>query len=143
LSALTAVGDDHLIGRRRRKYAATLAEMVRGLLAISERNGDEIRFPTYRWAPVLKPEWFNGANAPEKWQGYRYALLTGLARYAELTQDPAGVELALGLARYYMRHGDVPPDGRFVANTHSGGVLPTTVGIARLVHLGVSKTVNQ
>ena len=124
MTTLLADGDESMWPR--------LQKMVRGLLAISERNGDEIRFPTYRWAPVLKPEWFNGANAPEKWQGYRYALLTGLARYAELTQDPAGVELALGLARYYMRHGDVPPDGRFVANTHSGGVLPTTVGIARL-----------
>jgi len=124
MTTLLADGDESMRPR--------LQKMVRGLLAISERNGDEIQFPTYRWAPVLKPEWFNGANAPEKWQGYRYALLTGLARYAELTQDPVGVELALGLARYYMRHGDVPPDGRFAANTHSGGVLPTTVGIARL-----------
>lgn len=40
--------------------------------------------------------------------------------------------LAIGLARYYMGCGEVPPDGRFRANTHSGGVLPAAVGIARL-----------
>ena len=71
-----------------------LQQMVRGLLAIAERNGDEIRFPTYRWAPTLKPEWFNGANVPEKWFGYRYALLTGLARYVEIGNDPTATELA-------------------------------------------------
>jgi hypothetical protein len=113
-----------------------LQRMVQGLAGIaeraSERNGDELRFPTYRWAPVLKPGWFQGAQVPEKWMGYRYALLTALARYAQLTGDSVAVDLAAGLARFYMRHGDVPPDGRFHANTHSGGVLPTTVGIARL-----------
>jgi hypothetical protein len=36
------------------------------------------------------------------------------------------------LAHFYMRHGDVPWDGRFRGNTHSGGILPTTIGIARL-----------
>jgi hypothetical protein len=124
MTTLLADGDEAMRPR--------LQRMVSGLLAIAERNGDEIRFPTYRWAPVLKSEWFNGASVPEKWLGYRYALLTGLARYAEIGNDPAATELALGLARFYIRHGDVPMDGRFAANTHSGGVLPTTVGIARL-----------
>lgn len=124
MTTLLADGDETMRPR--------LQQMVRGLLAIAERNGDEIRFPTYRWAPTLKPEWFNGANVPEKWFGYRYALLTGLARYVEIGNDPTATELALGLARFYMRHGDVPADGHFAANTHSGGVLPTTVGIARL-----------
>lgn len=31
-----------------------------------------------------------------------------------------------------MRQGEVPADGKYRANTHSGGVLPVTVGIARL-----------
>lgn len=109
-----------------------LENMVRGLAAIAKHEGDEMSFPTYRWARTLKPEWATPQNVPEKWHGYRYALLTGLARYAEVSRDPAAIELAMGIARHYMRHGDVPADGRFRANTHSGGVLPVTVGIARL-----------
>ncbi|MBM3278587.1 MAG: hypothetical protein FJY95_10990 [Candidatus Handelsmanbacteria bacterium] len=42
------------------------------------------------------------------------------------------IDLALLIARYYMKHGDVPPDGRFRADTHSGGVLPVSAGVARL-----------
>jgi hypothetical protein len=124
MTTLLATGDETMRPR--------LEKMVRGLLGIAERNGDELRFPTYRWAPVLKPEWTQGANAPEKWLGYRYALLTGLARYAEISNDPTAFDLAMGLARFYMQHGDVPPDGRFAGNTHSGGILPVSVGIARL-----------
>ena len=32
-------------------------------------------------------------NVPEKWQGYRYALLTALARYAEVSHDTAAIDL--------------------------------------------------
>ncbi len=124
MTTLLQMGDESMRPR--------LEKMVRGLWAIAERQGDEVRFPTYRWAPTLKPEWAAPANVPEKWLGYRYALLTGLARYAQLGQDPLAVDLALGITRHYLRHGDVPPDGRFRANTHSGGVLPVTVGVARL-----------
>lgn len=109
-----------------------LQRLIEGLMAISQREGEEVSFPTYRWAPTLKPQWYAGATAPERWLGYRYALLTGLARYVELTGEAQAADLALGLARFYMHRGDVPPDGRFCANTHSGGVMPTTVGIARL-----------
>jgi hypothetical protein len=112
--------------------------LIQGLRRLTERTApDELRFPTYRWAPTLKPEWTMGASVPEKWLGYRYALLTGLARGVELVGDSATTELALGLARWYIRHGDVPADGRYAANTHSGGILPTAVGIARLgIHTG-------
>ncbi len=106
--------------------------MIGGLRSIARQEGDEWRFPTYRWAPVVRPAWVQGESVPERWLGYRYALLTGLARYVQLTADPPASELALGLARHYMRHGDVPGDGRYAANTHSGGVLPVAVGIARL-----------
>lgn len=109
-----------------------LEKMVRGLLAITERDGDALRFPSFRWAETIKPEWLAPVNIPEKWTGYRYAPLTALARYVELTRDPAAIDLALGLARYYMRRGEVPANGKYRANTHSGGVLPVTVGIARL-----------
>jgi len=125
LCTLLAAGDATARPRLRRT--------VQGLWNLAERTApDELRFPTYRWAPVLKPEWTMGAAVPEKWLGYRYALLTGLARSAELTGDARTTELALGLARWYMRHGDVPTDGHYAANTHSGGILPTAVGIARL-----------
>lgn len=125
LCTLMAQGDSAARARWQR--------LVQGLWALAERTGpDELRFPTYRWAPALKPEWTTGAFVPEKWLGYRYALLTGLARGAELVGDAATSELALGLARWYMRHGDVPADGRYAANTHSGGILPTAVDIARL-----------
>lgn len=130
LCTLLATGDETALPRWHR--------LVQGLWGITERTAlDELRFPTYRWAPTLKPEWTTGASVPEKWLGYRYALLTGLARGVELVGDNATRELALGLARWYMRHGDVPAHGRYAANTHSGGILPTAVGIARLgVHTG-------
>lgn len=124
MTTLLQLGDESVRPR--------LQKMVRGLWAIATHQGGEISFSTYRWATTLKPEWAAPTNVPEKWTGYRYALLTGLARYAQLSQDPVAVELALGIARHYMRHGEVPPDGRFRANTHSGGVLPITVGVARL-----------
>ncbi len=124
MTTLLASGDESVRPR--------LQHMVRGLIGIGERNGDEVRFPTYRWARTLQPGWYEGANIPEHWQGYRYALLTGLPRYVQLSGDEQALDLARGLARHYMRHGDVPPDGRFHGNTHSGGILPTTVGIARL-----------
>ncbi|MHB0856253.1 MAG: hypothetical protein ACYC5M_01620 [Anaerolineae bacterium] len=124
LATLLAAGDESARPR--------LQQMVRGLIRISCREGDEVSFPTWRWSPTVKPEWHAGATAPEKWLGYRYALLTGLARYVELTGDPEAADLAMGLARWYMRHGDVPYDGCFAGNTHSGGILPATVGIARL-----------
>lgn len=134
LCTLLAAGDESVRLRWQR--------LIQGLWGLTAPSGhptapDELRLPTYRWAPVLKPEWTMGANVPEKWLGYRYALLTGLARGVELVGDAATTELALGLARWYMRHGDVPADGRYAANTHSGGILPTAVGIARLgVHTG-------
>ncbi len=121
---LLAAGDESVRPR--------LERMVRGLRAIGERQGDEISFPTYRWAGVLRPEWRAASDPPASWLGYRYALLTPLARYVELTDDDEAADLALGLAHTYMRHGDVPADGRFRGNTHSGGILPTLAGIARL-----------
>jgi hypothetical protein len=124
MTTLLAAGDTSLRAR--------IYHMIRGLANIAEYHGDEARFASYRWAPTVRPEWMQGTGAPEKWQGYRYALLTALARYVELTGDPAATDLALRLARWYIRHGDVPPDGRFRGNTHSGGILPTAVGIARL-----------
>jgi hypothetical protein len=124
LTTLLALGDQDARPR--------LERMARGLRSIAEPDGDGLRFSTYRWARRLRPEWAASPNVPERWLGYRYALLTGLARYAQLSGDPAAAGLAAGLARWYMRHGDVPPDGRFKGNTHSGGILPTTVGIARL-----------
>ncbi len=124
MTTLLASGDESVRTRLRR--------MVRGLEAITERNGDELRFPTYRWAPVLQSGWYAGENVPERWLGYRYALLTALPRYAQVSGDERALDLAKRLAHFYMRHGDVPPDGRFRGNTHSGGILPTTVGIARL-----------
>lgn len=129
MTTLLLLGDESMRPR--------LQRMVTGLSSIARQTGDEISFPTYRWAPVLKPEWTHGASVPERWLGYRYALLTALARYAQAAGDPRATELGLGLARFYMRHGDVPPDGRFRGNTHSGGILPTVVGIARLgAHAG-------
>ena len=124
MTTLLQMGDESMRPR--------LQKMVRGMLSIAERDGDALRFPTYRWAQTLKPEWFAPANVPEKWQGYRYASMTALARYAQVSQDPAAIELGLGLARNYMRHGDVPANGHYRANTHSGGVLPVSVDIARL-----------
>jgi len=121
---LMQLGDDSMRAR--------LSKMVHGLRAIAVREDDELRFASYRWAEAIRPEWIAPQSVPEKWTGYRYASLTALARYVELTRDPVAVELALGLATHYMRRGEVPPDGRYRCNTHSGGVLPTAAGIARL-----------
>jgi hypothetical protein len=124
MTSMLAMGDESVTPRIR--------QMIGGLRSIAQQDGDEWRFPTYRWAPVVRPAWIHGESVPERWLGYRYALLTGLARYVQLTGDPPASELALGLARHYMRYGDVPLDGRYAANTHSGGVLPVAVGVARL-----------
>lgn len=124
MTSMLAMGDESIVPR--------IVQMIGGLRSIAQQDGDEWRFPTYRWAPVVRTAWVQGESVPERWLGYRYALLTGLARYVQLSGDPSATELALGLARYYMRHGDVPHDGRYAANTHSGGVLPVAVGIARL-----------
>lgn len=124
LTTLLAMGDESARPR--------LQAQVRGLARIAERHGDELSFPSFRWAPEIRPEWREASGPPAMWQGYRYALLTPLARYVELTGDPEAADLALGLARWYMRHGDVPADGHFRGNTHSGGILPTLAGIARL-----------
>lgn len=121
-----------LLAAGEEQVSLRLQAMIRGLSAIARQEGDIIYFPTYRWAPTLRSEWSHPTSTPERWVAYRYALLTGLARYVELSADPEATALATGLARFYMRHGDVPPDGRFRGNTHSGGILPTTVGIARL-----------
>ena len=75
-----------------------LRRMVSGLSQIAEWNGDEARFASYRWAPIVRPEWVEGISVPERWIGYRYALLAGLARYVELSADPEATRLALGLA---------------------------------------------
>jgi len=124
LTTLLQMGDQSMLPR--------LENFVRGLAAIAVKDGEEYSFPAYRWAVEMKAEWYHPVNLPEKWLGYRYALLTPLARYAEISGDVLARDLALGLSRHYLKHGDVPPDGRYRANTHSGGVLPVTAGIARL-----------
>lgn len=124
IATLLAAGDESVRPR--------LERMARGLAGIAERHSDGLRLISYRWAPTIRPEWYETDVPPAKFIGYRYALLTGLARCAELSGDSAVGELALGLARYYLRHGEVPADGRFRGNTHSGGILPALVGLARL-----------
>jgi hypothetical protein len=124
LTTMMAGGDGPAASRARR--------LVSGLGNLGRRAGDETSFDFIRWAPVMKSEWSAPEGPPFSWLGYRYAWLTGLARYVEITRDPHAADLAMSLSRFYMRHGDVPADGRFRGNTHSGGILPTLVGIARL-----------
>ena len=124
MTSMLALGDEAVRPR--------IEQIIAGLRSIALKDGAEWKFPTYRWAPVIRPAWVQGESVPERWLGYRYALMTGLARYVQLTGDPAASDLGMGLARHYMRSGDVPTDGHYAANTHSGGVLPVAVGVARL-----------
>jgi hypothetical protein len=58
--------------------------------------------------------------------------IIGMARYAQATGSPAALELAGKLARYFVYHsGVVAFDGTFQGHTHSGGILPSTLGVLR------------
>lgn len=64
--------------------------------------------------------------------GYRTALLGGLAVYGQRSGRKDVLDLTVGLARHYLeRSGAVRPDGSYTGHTHSGGVLPTTLGVLR------------
>ena len=76
--------------------------------------------------------------------GYRTTLLGGLVEYAELLDDKEAKRLALGLALNYIdRSGAIAPDGSYVGHTHSGGVLPTVLGVLRCgIALGDENLIN-
>ncbi len=64
--------------------------------------------------------------------GYRTALLGGLVVYGQLAGNRSALDLAVGVSRHYVeRSGAVHADGSYTGHTHSGGVLPTTLGVLR------------
>lgn len=121
------------------KVERRLDELVRGLARIATWDGGFASFAGSihrdgRWLDQpdelgrLDPKVAPALPAP----GYRTALLGGLVTYGQLAGSRQALDLAVGLARHYVvRSGAVAPDGRFTGHTHSGGVLPTTLGVLR------------
>jgi Beta-L-arabinofuranosidase, GH127 len=116
-----------------------LDQLVGGLARIASWSGGFASFPGSihrdgRWLDQpdelgrLDPKVAPALPSP----GYRTALLPGLVTYGQLAGSRQALDLAVGLARHYVvRSGAVHPDGRYSGHTHSGGVLPTTLGVLR------------
>jgi hypothetical protein len=116
-----------------------LDRLVNGLHQAATWDGAVAFYPATlrgegRWlnlpesAAELDPKVAPALGAP----GYRTTMIGGLTVYHQLSGSSTALALAGGLARYYVgRSGAVNPDGTYVGHTHSGGVLPTTVGILR------------
>lgn len=122
-----------------RSVEAHLVGLLRGLTTLATWDGGYAHFPGSLWRDGrrldqpdelgrLDPKVTPALPSP----GYRTALLGGLVVAAELTGSRAAMDLAVGLARDYIeRSGAVRSDGGYVGHTHSGGVLPTTLGVLR------------
>jgi hypothetical protein len=116
--------------------AERLEALVNGLDRLVDRDGPYASFPGYRWVLQGRPMWQHAESPPFSQHGYRYALLTGLARICELGIIPRALDLCGGLVRHYVeRTGEVSPSGTFRGHTHSGGILPTAVGVLRYARL--------
>jgi len=116
-----------------------LEGLVHGLHAAAAWDGAMASYPATLWsngrwlnlpdrAAALDPKVAPALSAP----GYWACQVGGLMAYHALSGSVSALSLAGGLARTYVeRSGAVGPDGSYVGHTHSGGVLPTTVGILR------------
>jgi len=116
-----------------------LDRLVHGLHRAATWDGDVAFYPATLWGDgrwlnlpegvaALDPKVAPALGAP----GYRTCAIGGLMVYHELSGSPIALELAGGLARYYVqRSGAISADGTYIGHTHSGGVLPTTAGILR------------
>jgi hypothetical protein len=116
-----------------------LERLVRGLHQAAAWDGDVAFYPATLWGDgrwlnlpdgvvALDPKVAPALGAP----GYRTCVIGGLMIYHGLSGSPLALELAGGLARYYVeRSGAINPDGTYTGHTHSGGVLPTTAGVLR------------
>lgn len=122
-----------------RPIEGALDRLVKGLHQAASWDGAVAFFPGTLWndgrwldiptgVTALDPKVTPALGAP----GYRTCVIGGLMVYHHLSGDSAALDLAGGLARYYMDHsGAINADGSYVGHTHSGGVLPTTAGILR------------
>lgn len=116
-----------------------LDRLVRGLHQAADWDGAAAYYPATLWGEgrwlnasdgvaALDPKVAPALGAP----GYRSCVIGGLMVYHELSGSRVSLELAGGLARYYTeRSGAINADGTYIGHTHSGGVLPTTVGVLR------------
>lgn len=111
------------------RLQATIEAMLAGLSRIAVHEDDYCYYPQDRWS---NGEWVGGGLWQGKVPGYSVQQLIGIARYAEATGSPLALELAGKLARYFVYHsGVVAWDGSFQGHTHSGGILPSALGVLR------------
>jgi hypothetical protein len=116
-----------------------LRELVNSLIQKAYRDGKYAWFPGSVWNGT---DWLDADDAVSqldpkvapalKAPGYRSALIGGLVEASILIELKEGLELASGLAYHYIEKTNaVRVGGSFMGHTHSGGVLPTTLGILR------------
>jgi hypothetical protein len=108
---------------------ASLDALIAGLSRIAVHHDDYCVYPKDRW---IDGSWVEGGLWNGKAPGYAIQQVIGIARYYEATGSPAARELAGKLARYFVYHsGTINFDGTFQGHTHSGGILPSTLGVLR------------
>lgn len=108
---------------------AKIDALLAGLSRIAVYQDDYCFYPQDRWSAG---RWIGGGLWQGKVPGYSVQQIIGMARYAEATGSPAALDLAGRLARYFVHHsGVVAADGSFQGHTHSGGILPSALGVLR------------
>ena len=108
---------------------ATIERLIAGLSRIADHHGDACSYPHDVYADG---RWTDGGLWHGKAPGYWAQQTIGLARFAEATGSAAALQLAGKLARHFVYHsGVVNVDGTFRGHTHSGGILPSTLGVLR------------
>ncbi len=108
---------------------ARIEALISGLSRIAVHQEDYCFYPKDIWR---EGRWHDGGLWNGKMPGYSVQQLIGLTRYYEATGSHRALELAGKLARYYVYHsGAITWDGTFRGHTHSGGILPATLGVLR------------
>lgn len=100
--------------------------MVAGLSRIAVWDGDSASYPKDIW---VEDHWEEGGLWNGNTPGYSAQQVVGLARYARATGSQASLRLARGLSLSFAKSGVIAPDGTFKGHTHSGGIMPTVLGI--------------
>ena len=112
------------------KIKSKIDGMVKGLSTIAVRENYYCYYPDDCYS---QKGWTSGTVMPgERKPGYGLLQLLPLMRYYEATLDENTLSFAEQLVKYFVYHSQViNEDGSFSGNLHSGGIIPTAVGILR------------
>lgn len=108
---------------------AKIAALISGLSRIAVQRADHCFYPKDVWR---EGRWLEGGLWNGSAPGYAAQQLIGMVRYYEATGSREALALAGKLARHFAYHsGAIAWDGTFRGHTHSGGILPATLGVLR------------